>query len=261
MSGRRFGVANISDAFLKAQKGRDDMPARKQESHENDLFGRGVDWVQNVLVPAINKGNEELRQHDIAFRVDLNLDRRSTNHAHADFWLSEISSPQPVNGPRYSINVIGGEDICLYKPGVPGRILGAIDRCGPDEVQALLREAAEEFGGLLASPSGSRMSPAQQEPRMPDMKAQTITLHEGDKTALQYLGTALVLQWSHLPEDVKKALLQQADSVGGLPIVADLHEQIQALIKRLRKVGEGVILSAERQAHVSLLKTPNRGEN
>ena len=147
VSGRRVGVANISDAFLKAQKGRDDMPARKQESHENDLFGRGVDWVQNVLVPAINKGNEELRQHDIAFRVDLNLDRRSTNHAHADFWLSEISSPQPVNGPRYSINVIGGEDICLYKPGVPGRILGAIDRCGPDEVQALLREAAEESAG------------------------------------------------------------------------------------------------------------------
>ena len=74
---------------------------------------------------------------------------------------------------------------------------------------------------------------------MPDMKAQTITLHEGDKTALQYLGAALVLQWSHLPEDVKKALLQQADSVGGLPIVADLHEQIQELIKRLRKVGGG----------------------
>ena len=151
MSGRRFGVANISDAFLKAQKGRDDMPARKQESHENDLFGRGVDWVQNVLVPAINKGNEELRQHDIAFRVDLNLDRRSTNHAHADFWLSEISSPQPVNGPRYSINVIGGRTVWLYRPGVPGHILGTLEECGPEAIQQLLGKAAEEFGKQLGT--------------------------------------------------------------------------------------------------------------
>jgi hypothetical protein len=36
---------------------------------------------------------------------------------------------------------------------------------------------------------------------MPDMKPQTIILHEGDKTALQYLGAAVVLQWSNIPED------------------------------------------------------------
>jgi hypothetical protein len=70
---------------------------------------------------------------------------------------------------------------------------------------------------------------------MPDMKAQTLTLHEGDKTVLAYLGAAVVLQWSNLPEDVRKAILQQADSVGGLPLIADLHEQIQALIRRVRK--------------------------
>jgi hypothetical protein len=69
---------------------------------------------------------------------------------------------------------------------------------------------------------------------MPDLKAQTITLHEGDKTALQYLGAAVVLQWSSLPEDVRTALLRQADAVGGLPLVSDLHEQIQALIRRVR---------------------------
>jgi hypothetical protein len=34
---------------------------------------------------------------------------------------------------------------------------------------------------------------------MLDMKAQTISLHEGDKIALQYLGAAVVLQWSNLP--------------------------------------------------------------
>ena len=71
---------------------------------------------------------------------------------------------------------------------------------------------------------------------MPNMKPQTIILHEGDKTALQYLGAAVVLQWSNIPEDVRKALLQQADSVGALPIVSDLHEQIQALLRRVRNI-------------------------
>ena len=74
---------------------------------------------------------------------------------------------------------------------------------------------------------------------MPDMKAQTISLHEGDKIALQYLGAAVVLQWSNLPEDVRKSLLQQADAVGGLPMISDLHEQIQALIRRVRAVEGG----------------------
>jgi hypothetical protein len=69
---------------------------------------------------------------------------------------------------------------------------------------------------------------------MADMKAQTIILRDGDKTALQYLGAAVVLQWSNIPEDVRKSLLQQSDAVGGLPIVPDLHEQIQALLRRVR---------------------------
>jgi hypothetical protein len=72
------------------------------------------------------------------------------------------------------------------------------------------------------------------ERRMAAMKAQTINLHEGDKTALQYLGAAVVLQWSNIPEDVRKVLLQQSDSVGGLPVAPDLHEQIQSLIMRMR---------------------------
>ena len=72
---------------------------------------------------------------------------------------------------------------------------------------------------------------------MPDLKAQTITLREGDKTALQYLGAAVVLQWSNMPEDVRKSLLQQSEAVGGLPIVPDLHEQIQALLRRVRTTG------------------------
>src|SRR5262249_42827030 len=74
----------------------------------------------------------------------------------------------------------------------------------------------------------------------PDMKAQTLTLHEGDKTALEYLGAAVVLQWSNLPEDLRKSFLQQAGSVGGLPFVANLHGQIEALIERVRGRGPGV---------------------
>ena len=77
---------------------------------------------------------------------------------------------------------------------------------------------------------------AQREQAIADMKAQTIILHEGDKTALQYLGAAVVLQWSNLPEDVRKSLLQQADAVGGLPLATDLHEQIQALLRRVRSI-------------------------
>jgi hypothetical protein len=69
---------------------------------------------------------------------------------------------------------------------------------------------------------------------MPDMKPQTLILHEGDKLALQYLGAAVVLQWSSLPEDVRKNLLQQSASVGGLPAASALHEQIPALIRRVR---------------------------
>ena len=83
-------------------------------------------------------------------------------------------------------------------------------------------------------PAIRSFSVANPEQPMPDMKAQTIILHEGDKTALQYLGAAVVLQWSNLPEDVRKSLLQQSESVGGLAIVPDLHEQIQALLRRVR---------------------------
>jgi hypothetical protein len=71
------------------------------------------------------------------------------------------------------------------------------------------------------------------------MKPQTIHLQEGDQITLQYLGAAVVLQWTNLPETARQAVLQQANSVGGLPPVTSLHEQIKALIRRSRDV-EGV---------------------
>ena len=111
-------------------------------------FQVGAEWVRQVLVPAIERGNAELQPVHVAFKLDLNLDPRSTNHAHADFWLSELGEGQRAVGPKYSINVLGGQNVWLYKPGVPGRELGNVDRCGLDEIETLLQDAAEEFGRM-----------------------------------------------------------------------------------------------------------------
>ena len=67
---------------------------------------------------------------------------------------------------------------------------------------------------------------------MPYMEPHAIHLTKGDELTLQYLGAALVLQWHNLPEKVQQELLQQAESVGGLPPVTSLHDQIKALIRR-----------------------------
>lgn len=112
------------------------------------MFRDGAEWVRQVLVPAIEQGNAELHGVDVAFQLDLNLDPRSTNHAHADFWLSELGEGQRAVGPKYSINVLGGQNVWLYKPGAPGRDLGTADRCGPDAIHTLLQDAAEEFGRM-----------------------------------------------------------------------------------------------------------------
>jgi hypothetical protein len=109
-------------------------------------FQAGAEWVRRVLVPAIERANTELQPVDVAFKLDLNLDPRSTNHAHADFWLSELGEGQRAVGPKYSINVLGGQNVWLYKPGVPGQDLGNVDRYGLDEIEMLLQDAAEEFG-------------------------------------------------------------------------------------------------------------------
>jgi hypothetical protein len=99
-------------------------------------------------VPAIDRANAELQPVHIAFQLDFNLDLRSTNHAHADFWLSERGEGQRAVGPKYSVNVLGGQNVWLYKPGAPGLDLGIFDRCGPDAIQRLLQDAAEEFGRI-----------------------------------------------------------------------------------------------------------------
>lgn len=66
------------------------------------------------------------------------------------------------------------------------------------------------------------------------MKPGTVKLQERDDVVLQYLGAALMLQWPQLSEDVQKAIVRQASSVGGLPPVPDLQQQIDALIVRTK---------------------------
>jgi hypothetical protein len=67
---------------------------------------------------------------------------------------------------------------------------------------------------------------------MPDMTPHILPLQQGDNIALQYLGAAVVLQWETLPETARDAIWQQ--SVGGLPPVTSLHEQLKSLIRRTK---------------------------
>src|SRR6266508_3323835 len=120
-------MKTIGEAFLSV-RGDVKLRPEKYDTGAKEL-GRGVEWVRNLLVPAVEQGNRELQEHYIAIRLDLNLDRRSTNHAHADFWFIETGGQE---GPKYSINVRGGREVWLYKAGAPGRVLGTTDACGDD---------------------------------------------------------------------------------------------------------------------------------
>jgi hypothetical protein len=137
-------MQTIAEAFLSA-RGNAELRPEKYDTGAQE-FGRGVEWVRNILVPAMEQGNSELQQHRVAIRLDLNLDSRSTNHAHADFWFIETGGQE---GPKYSINVLGGREVWLYKAGAPGRVLGTTDNWGDDQLRELLCGAAKEFGALM----------------------------------------------------------------------------------------------------------------
>ncbi|WP_213291116.1 hypothetical protein [Bradyrhizobium sp. sGM-13] len=126
-------------------------------------FQNGAAWVAWVLVPAIELGNAELEPEHVVFRLDLNLDPQSNHHAHADFWLAELDDGRRAQGLRYSINVIGGQSVWLYKPGEPGRALGTVGECDADLVGDLLRGAAEEFGEQIGSIEERQFTGAQHE--------------------------------------------------------------------------------------------------
>jgi hypothetical protein len=144
-------VPALRNTFRNARDGGETVskvPEGPATEHPAALFANGATWVRNVLVPAIAQGNAELQPENVAFHLDLNLDAQSTNHPHADLWLAEAGEGERERavGPKYSINVIGGKTVWLYRPGVPGHILGTLDECGPDAIQELLGKAADEFG-------------------------------------------------------------------------------------------------------------------
>jgi hypothetical protein len=87
--------------------------------------------------------------------LNTTLTPHSITHGDACFayfnkiWGIPLGQGQRAVGPKHSINILGGQSVWLYKTGGPGRELGTIDRCGPDEIQILLQNAAEEFGRLV----------------------------------------------------------------------------------------------------------------
>jgi hypothetical protein len=101
-------MSGLRDAFISGRRDPGATSAGGKAQAADPVaspFEVGAEWVRNVLVPAIEAGNTELRPENIAFQLDLNLDHRSTPHPHADFWLTEIGGDAGAVGPRHSINV------------------------------------------------------------------------------------------------------------------------------------------------------------
>jgi hypothetical protein len=96
-------VPALRDAFTNGREwaGQRSKPADGQRTAST--FQNGAEWVRRVLIPAIERGNPELQPEHVAFHLDVNLDPRSSNYAHADFWLSEIGEGQRAVGPKHSI--------------------------------------------------------------------------------------------------------------------------------------------------------------
>jgi hypothetical protein len=135
---------DIVDALLSGQ--RSARQAGGKNISKPDAFASGAAWVETMLIPSIRQAASALEAYGVTIRLDTNLDRRSTNHAHADFWLA--TKGNSTQGPKYSINV-RGDVIMLYKTGASGRSLGVIDKIREAELDALLASAAEEFGQLV----------------------------------------------------------------------------------------------------------------
>ena len=84
-------MSDMVDAFLAGRNRADKTP--KKDEQENGAFQRGVEWVETVLVSAVKWADGEMSGSGAALRLDLNLDRRSTNHPHCDFWFVQTGCP------------------------------------------------------------------------------------------------------------------------------------------------------------------------
>jgi len=92
-------MSKLQDAIKRGNDQARNRSSTQDADPRAHAFQDGAHWVQQVLIPAIREGNAELEPEQVAFQLDLNLDRRSTNHAHADFWLSEVKEGQRAVGP------------------------------------------------------------------------------------------------------------------------------------------------------------------
>lgn len=138
-------MGRIQDAFLA---GRSEQ-GQGRTTPAVSGFEAGAEWARTVLLPAIEQANAELAGERVQFRVDTNLDPRSTNHAHVDFWMVPLGDEPAGGAPhglRHSINVREGRDVWLFRHGESGENLGTIDSVGVAQCEAMLARAAGEYG-------------------------------------------------------------------------------------------------------------------
>lgn len=138
-------MGRVQDAFVAGRGAQ--TPGRAEGDAAPSAFDRGVGWAREVLLPAIEQANAELGAHGVQFRVDTNLDPRSTGHAHVDFWIAptgEQSGGSP-HGLRHSINVREGRDVWLYRHGDAGQLLGTVDEMNAEACESLLARAAGDY--------------------------------------------------------------------------------------------------------------------
>ncbi|RAI40817.1 hypothetical protein [Rhodoplanes roseus] len=138
-------MSRVQDAFLAGREA--SSQGRAAGVAAVSAFDRGVAWARDVLLPALERANADLGVHGVQFRVDTNLDPRSTNHAHVDFWIAptaEQSGGSP-HGLRHSINVRDGGDVWLYRHGDSGEKLGTVETMDADACETMLARAAGDY--------------------------------------------------------------------------------------------------------------------
>lgn len=142
-------MGRVEEAFLSGQQRPPgtDGSANAAPTAAAAAFDRGVVWARDVFLPAVERANGELGAHGVQFRVDTNLDPRSTNHAHVDVWIAptgEQSGGTP-HGLRHSINVKDGREVWLYRHGDAGQLLGTVDEMTTEACETLLARAAGDY--------------------------------------------------------------------------------------------------------------------
>ena len=68
---------------------------------------------------------------------------------------------------------------------------------------------------------------------MPDIKGELLVRTEAEEKLIRRLGSAVVLQWAHLPTHVQSRILRQAWSVfDAEPVAIQLKQELEAFIAK-----------------------------